>query len=101
MVAGPAIGRRMQKHSGIHILRSERPRKRKGGRRAHSKKQHISQQLHIGLEPSLAGHQSSRKCSMAFSLLVYTKQPLLWRLFLKKRRTSLHSPVQSRSENAI
>jgi hypothetical protein len=51
----------MQKHSGIHILRSERPRKRKGGRRAHSKKQHISQQLHIGLEPSPAGHQSSSK----------------------------------------
>jgi hypothetical protein len=37
----------------------------------------------------------------AFSLLVYTEQPIPARLFLKKSRTSLHSPVQSRSENAL
>jgi hypothetical protein len=37
----------------------------------------------------------------AFSLLVSTGQPRLARLFLKKRRTSLLFPVQSRSENAL
>jgi len=37
----------------------------------------------------------------AFSLLVYTEQPLPTRLFLKKSRTSLNSTVQSRSENAL
>ena len=37
----------------------------------------------------------------AFALLVYTDQLLRARLFLKKSRTSLHSPVQSRSENAL
>jgi hypothetical protein len=39
--------------------------------------------------------------SLAFSLLVYTGQPTSTRLFLKKRRTSLLLPVQSRSENAL
>ena len=37
----------------------------------------------------------------AFSLLVFTKQPLQRRLFLKKSRTSPSCPVQSRSENAL
>src|SRR6202012_4644234 len=37
----------------------------------------------------------------AFSLLVYTGQLRLTRLFLKKRRTSPLLPVQSRSENAL
>jgi hypothetical protein len=37
----------------------------------------------------------------AFSLLVYTGQPASARLFLKKRRTSLHLPVQGRSDNAL
>jgi hypothetical protein len=37
----------------------------------------------------------------AFSLLVYTRQPLSTRLFLKKSRTSLNPTVQSRSENAL
>jgi hypothetical protein len=37
----------------------------------------------------------------AFSLLVYAEQLIPARLFLKKSRTSLHSPVQSRSENAL
>src|ERR1700677_4700587 len=37
----------------------------------------------------------------AFSLLVYTRQPLPTRLFLKKSRTSLNPTVQSRSENAL
>src|SRR5271155_447632 len=37
----------------------------------------------------------------AFSLPVYTGQPIPTRLFLKKSRTSPHSPVQSRSENAL
>src|SRR5271155_986550 len=37
----------------------------------------------------------------AFSLLVHTEQPIPTRLFLKKSCTSPHSPVQSRSENAL
>jgi len=37
----------------------------------------------------------------AFSLLVHTEQPIPTRLFLKKSRTSLRLPVQSRSENAL
>ncbi len=37
----------------------------------------------------------------AFSLLVFTERPLSTWLFLKKSRTSLPSPVQSRSENAL
>jgi hypothetical protein len=37
----------------------------------------------------------------AFSLLVYTGRPASTQLFLKKRRTSLPWPVQSRSENAL
>src|SRR5271168_4824714 len=37
----------------------------------------------------------------AFSLLVPTEQPISTRLFLKKSRTLPHSPVQSRSENAL
>jgi len=36
-----------------------------------------------------------------FHFWVYTGQPASARLFLKKRRTSLHLPVQSRSENAL
>jgi hypothetical protein len=36
----------------------------------------------------------------AFSLLVYTDQLLRARLFLKKSRTSPHSPVKRRSGNA-
>jgi hypothetical protein len=38
---------------------------------------------------------------ISISLLVYTKQPLPARLFLKKRRTSLLFPARSRSENAF
>jgi hypothetical protein len=38
---------------------------------------------------------------LAFSLLVHTKQSIPTRLFLKKSRTTLHSPVQRRSENAL
>jgi hypothetical protein len=41
------------------------------------------------------------KSAIAFSLLVYTRQPLSTRLFLKKSRTSLNPTVQSRSENAL
>ena len=37
----------------------------------------------------------------AFSLLVLTERPHPTRLFLKKSRTSLLCPVQSRSENAL
>ena len=37
----------------------------------------------------------------AFSLLVLTEPPHPTRLFLKKSRTSLPCPVQSRSENAL
>jgi hypothetical protein len=37
----------------------------------------------------------------AFSLLVYTGQLLPARLFLKKSRTTPHSPVQRRSGNAL
>ena len=37
----------------------------------------------------------------AFSLLVLTERPHPTRLFLKKSRTSLPCPVQSRSENAL
>jgi hypothetical protein len=37
----------------------------------------------------------------AFSLPVLTERPLPTRLFLKKSRTSLPCPVQSRSENAL
>jgi hypothetical protein len=37
----------------------------------------------------------------AFSLQVYTEQPLLTWLFLKKSRTSLNLTVLSRSENAL
>src|SRR6202453_2022115 len=37
----------------------------------------------------------------AFSLLVLTARPHPTRLFLKKSRTSLPCPVQSRSENAL
>src|ERR1700681_2681370 len=39
--------------------------------------------------------------SRAFSLLVYTEQPLPTWLFLKKSRNSRRLPVQSRSENAL
>src|SRR5579862_2062386 len=37
----------------------------------------------------------------SFSLLVLTERPHRTRLFLKKSRTSLPCPVQSRSENAL
>ena len=43
----------------------------------------------------------SATSTTAFSLLVYTRQPLSTRLFLKKSRTSLNLTVQSRSENAL
>ena len=47
------------------------------------------------------GREKSQKLLKAFSLLVHTEQPIPTRLFTKKSRTSPHSPVQSRSENAL
>ena len=43
----------------------------------------------------------SLPATTAFSLLVLTERPNPTRLFLKKSRTSLPCPVQSRSENAL
>jgi hypothetical protein len=48
------------------------------------------------LSPAAAG-----LCVTAFSLLVYTEQPLPMWLFLKKSRTSLNSTVQRGSENDL
>ncbi len=56
----------------------------------------------IGSERRAAGDLPGSDCwSLAFSLLVYTEQLLPTRLFLKKRRTSLHLPMESRSEKAL
>ena len=52
------------------------------------------------LEMSFDGAKP-RACPKAFSLLVLTERPNPTRLFLKKSRTSLPCPVQSRSENAL
>jgi len=41
--------------------------------------------------------EKREKPPTAFSLLVYIRQPLSTRLFLKKSRTSLNPTVQSRS----
>jgi hypothetical protein len=54
----------------------------------------------IGTQPE-ASSNGGLRCVRAFPLLVYTGQPTSARLFLKKRRTSLLLPVQSRSENAL
>jgi hypothetical protein len=52
------------------------------------------------LQPQVASHPH-QLVGTAFSLLVLTEQPHPTRLFLKKSRTSLPCPVQSRSENAL
>ena len=44
---------------------------------------------------------SWQRVAIAFSLPVLTEGPHPTRLFLKKSRTSLNCPVQSRSENAL
>ncbi len=44
---------------------------------------------------------SSLRLARVFSLLVFAERPYSTRLFLRKSRTSLPSPVQSRSENAL
>ena len=54
----------------------------------------------LGLR-SINTKASLPSCSTAFSLLVLTERPRPTRLFLKKSRTSLPFPVQSRSENAL
>src|SRR5580700_11334102 len=48
-----------------------------------------------------AGFNDLSASATAFSLLVLTERPHPTRLFLKKSRTSLLCPVQSRSENAL
>jgi hypothetical protein len=55
---------------------------------------------YCGAQPQRIGCPSARLLT-AFSLLVYTEQPLPTWLFLKKSRTSLNLTVQSRSENAL
>ncbi len=52
------------------------------------------------LEMSFDGAKP-RACPKVFSLLVLAERPNPTRLFLKKSRTSLPCPVQSRSENAL
>ncbi len=58
---------------------------------------------HRGDDLVLGGHRCTFRAwgPTAFSLLVLTERPHRTRLFLKKRRTSLPCPVQSRSENAL
>jgi hypothetical protein len=55
-----------------------------------------SGQLHIPVSGERADLRDT-----AFSLPVLTERPHPTRLFLKKNRTSLPCPVQSRSENAL
>jgi hypothetical protein len=61
----------------------------------------LSRNRSAGIWPSGGSPRLPGFPVIAFSLLVYTGQPISARLFLEKRRTSLLLPVQSRSENAL